>query len=248
MPQSASAPVKLDAAVLSAAFEALKAYDQGSSRAVLVPIDDAVVVALADKAVQKDVERQLVLALKNSGSVAAREYACTKLAMIGSKVCVPALAALLDVPEVASAARDALEVIPHRYATGALRKSLPKLQGAQKIGAINSLGARRDGDSVRTLSAPLKDTDLEIAGAATAALGEIGSSRSAAALRKFQPSAPESLRQQVADACLVCAGRLLASGKRPEAAALYAFLTKAARAKHVQQAAASGFERATGGW
>ena len=242
MPQPTTAQPKPESAALSVAFVALKTYDQGSSRAALLPIDDAVVAALADKAARKELERQLVTALKNSGSIAAREFVCSKLAGIGSKACVPALAASLNVPEVASAARNALEVIPDRSAAQALRDSLRTLQGTQRIGVINSLGARRDADSVRVLSKLLKDAEPGIAGAAGAALGEIGSSRAARALREFQPKTPESLRRDVADACLICAERLLAAGKRTDAEALYRHLSTTTQPKHVQRAVARGLE------
>lgn len=246
MPQSTIAPVKPEAAALTAAFAALKTYDQGSSRAGLLPIDSAVVAALNDKIARRELERQLVTALKHGGSVTAREYVCSKLALVGSKSCVPALAALLNVPEIAMPARNALEAIPDRHAAKALSESLPKLQGMQKIGVINSLGARRDADSVRALSDLLDDADSGIAGAAAAALGEVGSARAAKALREFQPRAAESLRQRVTDACLVCAEHLLAAGKEADAEMLYRRCSTTVQSKHIQLAVARGLEQISG--
>lgn len=239
MSETATKPLKPETAVVNAAFAALKTYAQGSSRAALLPIDEAVVAALADRAARKELESLLIMALKDAGSVAAREYVCSKLAMIGTKSCVPTLAAFLSVPEIASTARNALEVIPDRRAARSLRDSLPKLQREQKVGVINSLGVRRDADSVRVLSSLLKATDTGMAGAAAAALGEIGSTRAAKALRTFQPASP-SLRPQWTDACLVCAERLLVAGKRAEAEALYRLLAANAQPQHVQQALVRG--------
>lgn len=236
--------MKPESAVVSAAFAALKTYDQGSSRAAQLPIDEAIVTALPDRSARKNLERLLIAAFKDAGSVAAREYVCSKLALIGTKSCVPTLAAFLSVPEIASAARNALEVIPDRRAAQSLRDSLPKLQREQKVGVINSLGVRRDADSVRVLSSLLKATDAGIAGAAAAALGEIGSTRAARALRTFQPASPASLRQQWTDACLVCAKRLLVAGKRAEAEALYQLLAANTQPKHVQQALVRGLTQA----
>ncbi len=241
-PASKSPNPETDA--IRAAFAALKTYDQGSSRAALLPIDNAVVSTLDDSKARKELERQLVIALKNAPSVAAREYVCSKLAMIGSKSCVPALALLLTVPEAASAARAALEVIPGRHAARALRESLPKLEASQKIGAINSLGRRRDADNVRALSKLLTDPNPGIAGAAAAALGEIGVTSAAKALRAFLPRAPHTLLPQVTDACLVCAEHLLADGKRVDAEELYRLVSTTANMRHVQIAAARGLEQA----
>lgn len=245
MSTPATQPSKPAAADLDAAFVALKSYGRGSSRATLLPIDEAVVAALADKAARMELEGRLTTALNYAGSVPAREFVCSKLAMIGNKSCVRTLAAFLDTAEVATAARNALEAIPDRRAAEALRKSLPKLQGLQKIGAINSLGARRDADSVRTLSRLLNDSDVEIAGAAAAALGEIGSTRAAKALRRFHLESPVSLRRQWTNACLVCAERLLAAGKRADAETLYRLLPANAQPRHVQQAFARGLKQAS---
>ncbi|MBE0542654.1 MAG: hypothetical protein IH623_14955 [Verrucomicrobia bacterium] len=246
MPQSIPTQTKPDAAALDAAFEALKTYDNGSSRGALVPIDEAVMASLDDKAAQKELEQRLATALQHGGSAVAREYTCSKLAMIGSEVCVPALAAQLTAPEFANAARNALEAIPGAQATEALRDHLAKTEGAQKIGVINSLGARRDADSVRPLTALLKHDDAGVAGAAAAALGDIATSNAAKALREFQLKAPEALRLKVADAILTCAERLLAAGKRADAQTLYRLLATTSQPKHIQYAAARGLEVASG--
>lgn len=245
MSQSNLTPTKPDAAALDAAFEALRTYDQGSSRGALMPIDEAVMASLDDKAARKELEQRLVTALKHGGSAVAREYACSKLAMIGSEVCVPALAAQLTVPEFATAARNALEAIPGAPATKALRDSLAETEGAQKIGVIHSLGARRDADSVRALTTLLKHDDAGVAGAAAAALGDIANTEAAKALREFQPNASESLRLKVADAILNCAERLLAADKRTDARTLCELLATPAQPKHVQLAAARALQQAS---
>lgn len=246
MPQSTSAQLKPETSALSAAFDALKSYDQGSSRGALVPIDEAVLAALDDKAAQNELERKLVTALKSGGSAVAREYICSKLALIGSEFSVTALAALLNTPEVATAARNALEAIPDRQPTKAMRDSLSKLEGLQKVGVIHSLGARRDADSVRALTGLLKNADVGIVGAAAAALGDIATSKAAKALLDFQPKTPEALRQKVADAILTCAERLLAAGKRSDAQGLYQLLATTTQPKYIQHAAARGLKMASG--
>src|SRR5262249_2191955 len=154
--------------------------------------------SLDNKAAQKALERQLVVALERGGSPVACEYICSKLTMIGSESAVPALAARLNARDTATAARTALEAIAGHKAAMALRASLPKIKGVQKIGVINFLGARRDGESVRALAGLMEHADAAVASAAIAALGDIASSKAARALRDFQTRAPENLRLRMA--------------------------------------------------
>lgn len=231
---------------VDAALAALKTYDRGSSRAALLPIDEAVRAALNDKIACGDLERQLVAALDGGLLAVAVEYVFSKLTLIGSAFSVPALVARLDDPQLATSTRTALESLPDRRADKALRERLPKLTGRAKVGVIQSLGTRRDPESVRALAALLKDSDLQAVGAAAAALGEIASRRAADGLRAFVPSAPAGLREQVADTALVCAERLQAAGRKTDARALYQTLTGMTLPPHIQAAVRRGLEAAAG--
>lgn len=238
------ASARAEAPALLSAFEALKTYDHGSSRAALLPIDEAVAASLDEAAARRQLEQRLVNALKHGGPATAREYLCSKLTLIGSDAAVSALAALLGDRATATAARNALEAIPGNKATKALRDSLPKLVGLQQIGVINSLGARRDAESVRALTRLLPGPDAGIAAAAAAALGDIATTRAARALRDFLPRAPATLRLRMADAILHCAERLVEAEKQTEARKLYQLLAAPAQPKQVQQAAARGLRAA----
>ena len=180
----------------------------------------------------------LLAALALGESVVAQEYLCQKLTLIGSELSLPALAALLDRPALATAARNALEASPHPLASQVLRERLPQLNGLAQIGAIQSLGIRRDPASVPALVVLLAAPAPEISRAAVTALGEIGTPAAAQALRAFQPRAPGVLRAALADACLLCAERLTATGQRAEAQSLYRLLANASQPRHVQDAAA----------
>lgn len=231
-----------DAAALDAAFAALKTYDRGSSRAALLPIDEAVMACADSQSARKDLEQRLAKELACGGSVVAGEYLCSKLMLIGSAHCVPALAARLSDPQLATAVRIALEVLPVRQADKALRDNLSKLDGLLKVGVIQSLGARRDPESVRALTVLLRSQDPQIVSAAAAALGEIATTRAAKVLRDFLPHAPADLLGPVADAALVCAERLFASGRKSEAGALCQSLAGITVPKHIQDAARRGLE------
>ncbi len=231
-------PVKshVDKAALDAAFEALRSFDYGSARAALLPIDDAAALAAADPIARKELESRLATALGGNLSKAAKGFLCRILARIGSADCVPALAALLADADVGVLARAALERIPDSAAGKALRDSVPALQGIRKVGVIQSLGARRDSESTPALAALLRDADAQIAGAAAAALGEIGTPESAAALRAFLPCAPQALHATAADAALVCADRLIEANRRSEARALLEAAVQCALPKHIAAA------------
>ncbi len=148
--------------------------------------------------------------------------ACKRLAVYGSEKAVPELAKLLTDPELASWTRIALEAIPGTTSDQALRTACDSLQGNLLIGAINSLGVRRDTGSVKTIAAQLKSTSPEVAQAAAFALGKIGDQAATTALRAALMSASsDSVRSAVAEGCVLCAERLAAAGNAPTAIEIY---------------------------
>jgi HEAT repeat protein len=224
---------------LAAALDGLRTYDHGSSRADLLPIDRAVANAAKDPATRAQLEQKLVRLLSSSLPEAAQEYACGKLALIGSAACAPELAKLLVNPRVAAAARTALEAIPDAAAGKALVRSLSTLNGSELAGAVHSLGTRRDQQAERALTKLLRYPDARVARAAATALGQLGSPRAAKALRAFLKLAPESLRMQTADACLKCAEARAKAGDSTSAIAVRQALQAEGMPSHVRKAAAS---------
>ena len=234
---SATPNPRLDAAARQKAFDALATYDRGSSRGALQPIDHAVAAATNDAALRADLELRLGAILRGPAPVVAKEYACGKLTVIGGPASVPALAALLSTPELAHAATNALQAMPGAEAGQALRDSLGRLTGLPLVGVITALGMRRDTDSAALMAPLLVHADGRVASAAIAALGEIGSKAAATLLHEFAPKAPPPLRPAVADACLVAAERLRASGEPAVARTLLDGLLATEPAAHVGAAA-----------
>jgi HEAT repeat protein len=229
------------------ALEALKTYDRGSGRAALLPLDQAVAAASMNASpARQQLEQQLAAILQAGGSAVAREYLCSKLALIGSARSAAALGALLDDALLATAARNALEALPTTAAAQALRERLPHLQSLEKVGAVNSLGRLGDAASTGPLTELLKNAEGEVAVAAAAALGGIGSVQAGEALRDFYAKAPESLRLGTADALLNCAERLLGANQRGEAQALYQALARATPPAPVHDAAQRGLRACAG--
>jgi HEAT repeat protein len=227
------------------AFDALKTYDWGQDRKLLSAIDQAVAATHKDAAAQKELATRLSAVLKTDAAGAAKDFVCRKLSLIGSAESVPALAGLLSDKKLSHMARYALERMPCPEAVAALRDAVAKTSGRTKVGVINSLGVRRDAQCTEALVALLKDSDKELAAAAAAALGNIGTPEAAEALKTFQAKAPKELNLAAADAYLTCAEKLLADGKKTQAMLIYNALKKSDH-KHVRVAAMLGLLAATG--
>lgn len=235
-----AAAVQLDPAAVDKAFEALKTYDWGTDRNVLKPIDDAITAAQGDADALKPLEKGLVGALASGISRSAQDYVCRKLRLIGTSRSVEALATLLADEKTSHIARYALERIPDEAAGAVLRGALPKVSSKLKPGIIGSLGARRDKKSITVISKFLGFSDIQVARAAAQSLGLIGTSAAAKQLSRFAKKASGNMKMQAADACLVCAERLLADGKKSEAVALYNDLKGGDQPSHIRGAATKG--------
>ncbi len=220
------------------AFVALAVYKDGAARAPLLPIDRAVV-----SGVPGNLESRLLQVLEQQPAEPAREYVFSKLSIIGTTKSVRALAeAALQTTPSATAARTALEAMPGSEATRALIDGLSRATAGVKAALLNSLGVRRDPSADRAILAVLKadETSFEVIEAAVAALGRIGTARSAKALRDFQPRSPQQVRPALSNAMLVCADQLLSRGERNQARELYAVLAVSTEPRHVRDASARG--------
>jgi hypothetical protein len=231
---------QVDTAAVDKSFETLKTYDWGDDRKALNPIDDAVVATEGDAAARKELEARLLAALGGGASRSAKDFILRKLRTVGTAPAAPALGALLTDPDLSHMARYALERIEAPEAAAALRDALPKVRGKLKVGVIGSLGVRGDAAGVAALKGLPGDADKAVAAAAAHALGLIGTPEAGKALADWQKKAPESLRVPITDACLTCAERLLADGKKTEAASLYTLLKGEDQPKYVQVAATRG--------
>ena len=101
--------------------------------------------------------------------------ACQRLAVVGGRKSVPALAALLTNDKLSHYARTALETIGDPAADVALLESVESLEGDLLIGVINSIGRREYPGSLEALSKLRHHKDQSVAEAASAALGRLRS-------------------------------------------------------------------------
>lgn len=189
-------------------------------------------------------EADLISLLRRSdASTFEKAKACQRLATVGTKAAVPALAPLLSDPKLSTYARYGLEPIPDASANEVLREALAKTTGEPLIGVINSLGYRKDSGATAALAKLLYSEDAAVAQAAAAALGHISGPEAAKALQAGMSKTKAPVRTSVADAGLLCAEGLLAHGQREEALALYNSLTATDVPKPVRLAAMHGIIR-----
>ena len=166
-------------------------------------------------------ESELIAVLQSSAGVVEKCAACQQLRIFGTARSVPVLAALLGKERVGHAARYALEGMPYPEAGAALRDALTQTSGLIKAGLIDSLGRRRDSDSVPLLVPLLSDNDTIVATATASALGNIGNDKAIAALKRANENSNPTVRHAVLEALLRCAGKHLNAGDNSGAAALY---------------------------
>lgn len=194
---------------IAAVVREVQRYDYTQPRAPLFTLDDYAARVTGDVGQQKAFAALLATALADPQSTPlARTLFCQKLAVAGTDAEVPALAKLLDDPQLADAARLALEGLRSPVADAALRASLARLEGRALHGAIQSLGNRRDAEAVTKLAGFLRQPDH--APAAAQALAAIATPSAAAALADSNDT----------DAKLRCAQRRMAAGDAATALSL----------------------------
>lgn len=166
--------------------------------------------------------RTLVATLQRPDApVADRARALQQLSLVASPDAIPAVVPLLGDPQLGQYARDVLENLPDPAASAALRSALTTLRGPALIGAVNSLGLRRDPLAVAPLTALTTDAASPVAPPALLALGRIGTPEALRPVSQRLAAGPAALRPAAAEALLVAADRALASGSAASALPLF---------------------------
>jgi len=171
-------------------------------------------------------EAACIAVLESDAEWAEKQAACRRLRQVGTAAAVPALAALLNNPELSQLARYALEPMSAPEAGQALREALGTTEGGLKTGVVISLGARHDAEAVGGLLPLLQAADADLVRATAAALGRIASDEAVAALLEFQKAPPAGMAPVAAEALLAAAQRLLQERKPAAAVGIYELLVK----------------------
>jgi HEAT repeat protein len=203
-------------------------------------VHGASMAAHADKRAMVDKERQnrLIAVLKSDAPLKDKADACRELALIGDQDAVAPLAALLGDEKLSFHARYGLEPNPDPAVDDALRDALTKLKGRPLLGVIGSIGVRRDGKAVATLTGLLKNDDAQVVQAAARALGRIGNAPAVSALEGALDTASAANRPALSEGLFRCSDALAKHGKVAEAVAILDRLNRPEAPPQVREAAA----------
>jgi HEAT repeat protein len=229
---------------LTELMETVKAYDWDRSGAPLLEIDAEIRKLFGHPSHLAKLEDALLGVLRSDASLAAKRGVCKRLGLIATERSVPTLADMLTDAEASDMARYSLERIPSDAVETALREALPKAKGATRVGIINSIGNRKDAQAVTALGGLLDDSEQAVAEAAAWALGRIGGGEALGLLAARMDRTRGSLRSEILDAYLLCAGRLASEGNNTRARAMYNELNAEGMPAPIRRAAERGLKAA----
>ncbi|HPD17186.1 MAG TPA: HEAT repeat domain-containing protein [Planctomycetota bacterium] len=204
------------------------------------------VCKLEDKAARKEFANTLAAQLGGNRPKPVQAYLCQEIGTAGGKDAAPALGKLLTDDELCDPAARALTAI-REGAAEQFRAALPKAAGKCKLTIVQNLGVLADAESVAALKAAAADADAHTRMAAVWALANIGDAGSLDVVLKASDAKPGWERIQNTKSCLLLAERLIAAGKKAEAARLYTHLRDTrtdASEKYVREAAEQGLAAA----
>ena len=218
-------------------------YDYGQSRESLLALRELVNASLDSPDLTVRIEKEMIAFLKSDATFAGKQFICEQLSIIGTEEAVPTLTKMLSDEKSYDIAFYALQRIPDPAVDIALRDALPKAERKVKIGIINSLGERRDGNAVGQLDQLVYDADPQIALSAAAALGKIADNSAMESLKKARSKTTGELRVSVLDAYLRCADNLLDLEYAVQAASVYRDMYDNEDLSHIRAAALCGLVR-----
>jgi len=166
-------------------------------------------------------EKGLMGLLEGDADAEAGLQACEALGRIGSEACIPVLEKMLPDPKTNHMACYGLQPNPSPKALAALRRGLEKSKGRAAVCICGVLGYRRDKEAVPILARLTRADDAQVADAALAALGKIGSPEAANLLGAARKSVAPALRGAATDAYLQCANRMADEGMKKPAVAIF---------------------------
>jgi hypothetical protein len=194
-------------AELDPEVKAITGYTFGQSREPLTALADLVKASKKTQSKLIALERQFAAVLGSDATFECKDFICRQLWIMGSKVSVPALAAMLADDKYADMARYALERNTSQEAGMAIRDALGKTSGKTLVGMINSTGERRDRTSMLALEKLVAGTDEDAAAAAATAVGKIGGAKATSILSRAKQIGTPKVRDAASLALDVMTGK-----------------------------------------
>jgi hypothetical protein len=216
------------------------AYDYGQSRKPLSELSDIIRDGQGSPELLSKIENEFVTLLQSDTTPAGKGFICRELSIIGTGRSVPVLVGMLTEPETSDMARYALERIPDPAVDDALRATLPKSTGNERIGIINALGMRGDRKSVAVLKDMIDNPETMTAAAVVSALGRIAGPQAAAALAQAKSKTTGQLQLLVLNAYLQCADDMVNNGNQEDALKIYHEIYNSDAAENIRIAALRG--------
>ena len=208
----------LNADQLAFALAGLRSWHSGDRREAVWMIEYHVGQVANTPLAASTADKLLGVVTDASATLEGREFACRQLGLIGSSAQVQALIRLLSDKDVGLHAHFALERFPGPEVLAALRGAYSGSTGVERIGIINSLGARRDVLAVPMLAKALSETNQTVAIAAVTALGDIASPDALRILLAHRSTAFKTVRLR---ALLHCAEQMTLDGRSAMAKMVY---------------------------
>jgi HEAT repeat protein len=166
------------------------------------------------------VESVMINFLLSDATYAAKKMICMDFANIATDQSVPSLINMLEDEKTAQLAM--LIFMKAKLNDGeALTDSLSKVADSTKISIINHFGDNREEDALALLYDFTQDTNQQISQSAFAALGKMGTSEAAVALRKAFDQLEKPVGIEIHDTILNCAEQLGLRGHDEQAMKLY---------------------------
>ena len=134
---------------------AVKSYNFADARDSLAAVEALINGSHGDAAARLKIEIELARLIEGDSTLAAKQFACKKLWMIGTEASIPALEKLLADPDqvLVEAACYALARQTAPAAGQALRNSIRAGRGNGLLAIVNLLGDRQDAASAGRISA-----------------------------------------------------------------------------------------------
>jgi len=233
----------VDVAVLEDLLQKISTYEYGQSREILTQLADSVRVAEKSSINIKTIEEHFTTFLESDATLASKLFVCKQLSIVGTDASIPVLSLMLVEENTSDMSRYTLERIAGEKVKETLRNNLTNTNANIKVGIINSLGELQDEGSVPQLKEMNFDSDETIAIAAVAALGKIGNSDAMDILSEAKSKADGELKVRILDSILMCADKLLNTGKNNDAELVYKDLYETTNPTIIRAAALSGLVR-----
>ncbi len=222
--------------------------DYGQSDETLRLVDQYINATNGNSQLRGVIEQELIALLESDAKLAAKQFACRQLLLIGTDTPAPILSRMLasDDPRVAEAACYAMASRPSAAMIKTLREALGKAKGNGLIAVINLVGDIRDPQSVKAMKSLATSQNAAVADAAIGALGRIASDSAIQVLQSFLAGENSVQRRAAAKALLQTGQELEQESKTSEARTIYKQLSAVHWPVHVRRGAFLGSVRLSG--